>query len=473
MPRAATATTVLVGLLLFAEILLFGANQTDLALAFAGLWFLALPVVLGQGWARRGLEGTSLGLVGWLFGAVLLAGVLTLTRFAVGGPHPIWDWVANARPVATIDPYLTLVELIKLAGLAAVFLIGVVFGSDDERAKTLFRCLLVLGLAYSLWAIVDRVTSPTLLFGVPRTFDPNRLSASLVSANTAATLFGALMLLNLIDLDRRFQRYRAGDRIDIRRLERLAPEIALPLVSVAATASCLLLTVSRAGLAATAAIAIVLIGVAALMRMRQGAISVPVLAMLTVLVGVILASFAMNLGLLNERLTFLNGDALARRDILAVHWLAFKAAMLSGYGLGSFSHVNTMITDRANIGILGTLGAVHNVYLQWLEQAGVIGAAPMFLCVAVIAWRVGRGALKRRRMRSWLVGVLAVLALFLIHGATDFALEVPAMSTLLSLLLGIGYAVAGASAQGARPDSRPHSSRVGRHRNRAVEIASA
>jgi hypothetical protein len=467
-----TIASVLVSLLLFAEILLYGANASDLALGFSGLWLLALALVLTLSWAGKALGQARLAWIGFAFASVVLAGVLSLTPFAVGGAHPVWSWVVGAGlpglalndppASASLDPYLTIVELIKLAALGATFLIGAIFGADDERAKSLIRWLLGLGLAYSLWAFIDRVTNPAWLFDAPRSFDPNRLSASLVSANTAATFFGALTLLNLIDLDRKFQNYRPSGktdggkavirRIDIRRLERLAPKFALPLISLAAAATCLILTLSRGGISATAAVAIILIGSTGVARARQGAMSAPAAATIAILVGIVLASFALNLGSLQDRLNFLGSDTLARNAIFAAHLAAFSAAPASGYGLGSFAHLNLMIMDQANLAVLDLLGATHNIYVQWLEQAGLVGAVPMFTCIALIALQIARGAIRRRRMRPWLVGILAVLALFLIHGASDFALEVPAMAGLLSLLLGVGCGASGLGVQNIRPD---------------------
>lgn len=464
-----TLGSALIGLLLFAEILLYGANATDLALGFSGFWFLALALVLTRDSARRALRGTGVVWIGLAFAGVLLAGAISLTPFAVGGAHPVWTWVADTTgprsigppATASLDPYLTIVELVKLAALGAMFLIGATFGADDERAKSLIRWLLGLGLVYSLWAFTDRVTNPAWLFGAPRPFDPTRLSASLVSANTAATFFGALTLLNLIDLDRKFQIYQpsgkpggghgAGRGFDIRQIERLTPKFALPLISLAAAATCLILTLSRGGLSASAAIIIILIGGASVARARQGALSAPAVATIAILIGIVLASGALNLGSLEDRLNFLGNDSLARNTIFAAHWAAFNAAPASGYGLGAFAHINSMIMSQANLAVLDLLGATHTVYIQWLEEAGVIGAAPMFICIALITLQIGRGAFRRRRMRTWLVGILAVLALFLIHGASDFALEVPAMAGLLSLLLGIGCGAAGSGARNGQP----------------------
>jgi O-antigen ligase len=442
-PDGAVLASVLLGLLVFAEIMLFGANSTDLALAFGGLWLLSLAMLLVGPRARRAVEQARLGWISLSFAAVLAVGLFSLTPVAVGGPHPIWRWVAGASSPASIVPYLTLVELLKLAALGAAFMIGAIIGQEDDRAKALIRWLLWLGLVYSLWAFAGRVLDPVLLFGGPRPFDPNRLSASLVSANSAATLFGALTLLNLVDLDRRVQFHSRGGRFNVRHIERLVSEIARPLIGLVAAATCLVLTFSRAGLGATAAIGVILIAGAVLARTGRGVLSAPILAILAILGGVTLAVLATNLEVFQDRLSFVDRDAATRATVYAAHWSAFRAASASGYGLGAFGRVNATLMNPSNVGVLGVLGAAHNVYLQWLEQAGVVDAAAMFACIGLIAIRISLGAMRRRRMRSWLVGILAVLALFLIHGVTDFAFEVPALATLLSLFLGLGCGVSG------------------------------
>jgi hypothetical protein len=450
---------VLIGLVLYAEILLYGADRTELALTFCGLWFLALAVLLTRRWAQRALAGLRLAGPALCFAAVLGAGALSLTPWAIGGANRVWTWVAGARPSASIDPYLTLIELLKLLGLAAAFLIGAVFGAEDVRAKGFIRWILGLGLAYSLWAITDRATHPAELFGAPRIFDPSRLSASLSSANSAATFFGALTVLDLIDADRRFQAHGLRGRLDLRRLERIAPQIAISLISLAAAATCLILTLSRSGLAASGAIVITLMGAATIARARRGAVAA--LAVMAIVSGVFLGLVALNLGVLQERLSFLGDDARTRRAILAAHWAAFRASPASGYGLGTFSHVNAMITSPGSLEALGPLGAAHNLYLQWLEQAGLVGALPALLLIIVLGVRIAAGAAARRLMRSWLVGVLAVLALFLIHGATDFALEVPALATFLSLLLGLGWGMAQAPPTGRSNSRRTRAAELG------------
>ena len=194
---------MLVVALVYAGHLLFAANRNDLSVAFSAAWLLALPLLLSQAWARKSLDRTPLAWVGGCFGLVLLAGVLSLTP--AFEPHPAWSLVPGAIATVTIDPYSTWLELFKLLGLAAAFLAGASFGGDDDRAKQLIQGVLIAGLAYGLWAFFNFETSRTLLFGQPRQLDPSRLAGSLSSANIAATLFGALVVLNVADLMRRLE----------------------------------------------------------------------------------------------------------------------------------------------------------------------------------------------------------------------------------------------------------------------------
>ena len=441
--RGGAATdAVLISLLIFAGLLLFGANRTDLALAFSGLWFLAAALLLTRGWAREALHKARFGWIALPFGGVLACAIVSLTPLARGGPGAIWGGVGGASAHGSIDPYATVVEVIKLLALAAVFMVGLLFGSDDIRAKSLIRWLLRLGLAYSLWAFYHQESDPRWLFGAPQAADVRRLSASLVSPNTASVLFGALALLDITDLDRKLHRHGFGHRLTSRELERIIIDIARPIIGLATAAACLILTLSRAGISTTMAMVVVLVVGAGAARFRRRGVSAPVLATLALLITVVAISFALNLESLQDRLKFLGDDAVIRRAAFAAHWAAFKSEPLFGYGLGSFFRVNAMIMNGANFGVLRDLGAAHNVYLQWIEQAGVVGSALMFLCIGLIALRVMRGAWRRRRMRAWMVGILAVLALFLGQGLGDFALEVPAMAAFLSLLLGLGCGVA-------------------------------
>jgi O-antigen ligase len=433
----------LVVLLTFAGQLLFGANRNDLSLAFSIAWLVAVSLVLTQPWARASIERTPLAWVGGAFALVLLAGVFSLTPLFE--PHPIWTLAPGAIHTVSIDPYATWLELFKLLGLAAAFLVGASFGGDDDRAKQLIQGLLLAGLAYGVWAFFNFETDRTLLFGQPRHLDPARLAASLSSANIAATLFGALVLLNIADLTRRIERQRerwASGGFKFRYLEGVLQSAAVPLIALGVSLTCLVLTLSRTGMVATLAGVVVFLGWRAVLGAKKGALAAPLIGMLAIVIGLAIAALAFSVGAVGDRVTSFHEDASSREAVYAAHWKAFLASPWQGYGLGAFKHVNGMFLNNANREEAYGIGAAHNVYLQWLEEAGLVGALPMFATVGLIAARIIRGLRERQRVRLWLLGILSVLGLFLVHGFTDFPLEVPSMSLFLSLLLGLGYRMA-------------------------------
>jgi O-antigen ligase len=97
--------------------------------------------------------------------------------------------------------------------------------------------------------------------------------------------------------------------------------------------------------------------------------------------------------------------------------------------------------------VLQPIRSILNVYLEWLENAGVVGAAPMFLCIGWLILATFRRTLRRSRMVRALAGLIAVDAVFLIHGATDFGLEVTSIAALWSWLLGLQFSLAQGSSK--------------------------
>jgi hypothetical protein len=71
----------------------------------------------------------------------------------------------------------------------------------------------------------------------------------------------------------------------------------------------------------------------------------------------------------------------------------------------------------------------------------------MFLCVAVIIGLTVRGALRRTRSVRLLAALLAADAVFILHGATDFGLEVSSVAALWAWLLGLQFSLAQGSSR--------------------------
>ena len=435
--RSEQIVAVAVVLLLFLEHLAFGGGRREIALGFAAVQGLALAVlILVAPWARQALaRPIGLRVPAIAFGVVVLVALWSLTPWVPGGPHPVWTYV-QAPAAAAIDKSAVLIQLIQLSALACVFLLGWILGADDDRARYLFGVLVLAAGGFAVWAFLQHLVDPAVLFGVvPMPASEVRLTAAFLSANTAGTWFGVAVLLTACALVDRL-RDRSGPGSLGRALQRGAGV----LVALAFCSACLILTASRGALAATALALVVFFGWEAAAR-RWRLIGPAGLGMLGLVLG--LAALLMIGGTpFFERLLHVGQDVAGRRQISEAHWHAFLASPWMGYGLGSFDAIDKLITTGPNYAVLWIIHAAHNVYLQWLEEAGLLGAVPMFFCIAWLVAVMARGSVRRTRLTTWLRGLVAASLVILIHGATDYALQVPSMATFWAFLLGVGAAVA-------------------------------
>ena len=423
--RTRVVLGVVPGLLYLAH-LTFGANQPVAALWFTALLALALCIGLIMPQGRIGLFDLKPVIApAVLFAAVIGAALWSLTPWTPGGAHPIWAWAGVTPGSTTINPSATVLEIVKLVGLACVFVVGCLQGARRDRAASTVDAVLILGAGYAAIALLMFLTRTQIMSG-------GRLSGGFLSANSAATVFGMLTVLGLAALLRRWRQSTGLGLAD------QMSRVATPLACLLLYAACLLLTASRMGVVAT------VIPAALLLLWEtvdgRGGQRRPVLIGGLVLLAV---GGVLMLGgntLLWERLDRIDADALTRTTIFAAHWNAFLDSPLFGYGLGSFADLNSQIMTRENYGDLWLIRAAHNVYLQWLEEAGLIGAVPMFalvgLLLGVAVWRSGQLRSGKTVMR----GLIAASLVVLIHGTTDFGLQVPSIAAFWTFLLGIQYA---------------------------------
>lgn len=427
--------------LLFAETLLFGANRRDLAVAFAVPQFLLLALIaLSRGADLRGLP------LRWP--AVLMAVVFALGIFSilpVGPPlaHPLWSYVRGLVPgtsaTISLEPFATRVEMVKLAGLAAVFLCAASIGARRDGGDAMGRYLTVIGVLYCLWAAVAFVVEPKTVFGVPKPYGWDRLGASFFTPNSAGTLFACLTLFGLVGvLGPLIRERRPAERFRPAEFLKRWPQAMLCLLAF----SCLLMTASRGALLSLGASVLLILAALTWIKSAKGSIGggFIVAACLVLMVGVTMFVFGgENAAARFARTTPLTED---RLQIFTAYGPAIMASPWLGYGLGAFSSINALSMTTGNALALASLGAVHNVYLQWLLQEGFPGALAMFGAVGVIVLGIARG-LTRRDGQRWLVlACLGMACIFAVHGLVDFALEEPSLAALFSAILGLGYGLA-------------------------------
>jgi len=418
--------SLLAPLAIFAGHMSWGAVLPKTALTLALACSLLLLAALATPGVRKDLE--KLRGLRWpaiLFAVTLFAILWSMTPFAPGGPHPVWKYVGVGPAASTMDKSQTLLELIKLLGLAGIFMLGCVLGASDSRARASLNVILALGAAMGFWAFLQ-FAGGALGPGV------RRLGASFENPNTAATFFGMLLPLGLAGAISR----AASGRRD---LASAAPSIGASLVF----AACVLATASRGGFLATAA---GLVTFAVLQTFGAKAKWTPATIGLAAGIVIFAALLAVAGGGLISRLGESSWDLNGRRAIFTTHWHAFLGAPWMGYGLGTFDAVNRVLLDAETVGPMWVVRAAHNVYLTWLEQAGVVGAIPMFLAIASVLLITLRRAVARSRFKTALFALLAADIVILVHGATDFALETYSVAAFWSLLLGLQFS----ASQGSR-----------------------
>jgi O-antigen ligase len=438
--------------LVFAGHLLFGANTDVSALAIATLWLILGGVVLFATDRRVLPPPTALMiLAGVCFLGVLATGASQLLPAGGDSPLPLWSAVDGAS-AWTLDRDATRRELVKLVSLAAAFSVGFIVGASDRRTRFLVFLAVIASGVYAAWAFTQHFISPGTVFGVAKPYHLDRLTGSFLSANSAATALGLMAVIAAARIARAVKESAAPQNVSSSMVDQLARRGGAPALVLLLLATCIVETQSRAGIVATAAALMILVAwevrdaTAQKSGARRGAnaaiAAAGVLAVLTLL----------EAGETAERLGATAADAGSRLIVFEAHWRAILESPWRGFGLGSFTAINDYIQTPENYVALGQLNALHNVYLQWLEEAGVVGASLMFACIALLLANIWRGLVVRASMLTWLRAVLAASLLVLVHGLVDYALQVPSIAWMWALLLGVGCGVAAPRPREAEPN---------------------
>jgi O-antigen ligase len=436
---------------LFAEQLLFGANSPRLSLAFAALHFGLLLTLIA---ASRGQEPPRLPLT-WpaaLIAVVFAIGLISILPLGPPLAHPFWSYL---RPIApdirgsiSLEPFATRVEMVKLAGFLALFLYTAAIGGRREGSEALARYLCVAGILYSVWAGFAYATNPHAIFGAPRPYGGDRLGASYFSANSAGTFFACLTILGLAGVLRPLLREERPGGRQQRSAEFLKtwPQALLTLLAM----TCLLLSASRGGLLALAAAILFCLGLAIWAKGSRQSLTAGFLSVLCLVLMAVVVIFVFGGDRTAERFAQVDPLTEDRLKMFAGYWPTFLASPWLGYGLGAFQSFNGLSMTAQNALALASLGAAHNVYLQWLLQEGIPGALAMFGAVGLVLLATAKG-LRRRATQRWLgVACLGVAVVFAVHGLVDYALEEPSLAAFFSVMLGLGYGLAERPASGRR-----------------------
>ncbi len=439
---AARAAGAVVFTLFFAALVSRGASEAPLAAGFAfvlcvllaievAIWPSArLAAALRQNWITL---LAAIAFVGWSLSAASIGPPTTPAPWRALW-HPLWAEFGFAHGAVSISPYRTIEGVAAFLAPAAAFALGALnVQSRDDRDWT-GRFVAALAICFAFFSLALLVQGAGLRGG--------RLMSRLGSPNAAATIFGVFALF-MSALVVRGARGRLGDAPAPRTpnhpllawlaIVQGAPITFAALVLVGASA---LLTGSRAGLLVSAGALLVFI---ALLRAPATAgdgrdsRSVSVTVMLG---AVALLLFLLGGGDVIGRIGAIDGDSAARRIIIETHWQAFLDRPLLGHGLNTFHELNVHYARPENWPSLRPIGSAHNIFVQLLEETGLVGAVLFTLMLAPPLWRALKIAWLDRSGAEWAAASIGGAVLCFGHGAVDFGLQVPALAAIFAYTLG-------------------------------------
>ncbi len=404
-------------------------------------FLVAVALVTFLGCAVAGLDrDASRALVAVSHGAVALAVIaLPRTRTAVFDVFkrfaiPSALYVALLMQAAVMSgafyfgasetPYRAEQVIVALVGLG--FFFAAVAGAATAVGRNrMLAALLWVPLALATLTILDRFDGRGDFFGLIVPGADNRVSASFASPNEAATafaLFAVLAAFACVDELTRRPAQGAGP------LPALARRLFLPSASFIASFNLLMLSGSRAGIAAGVA-GLAVYFLVAWRRGQKGRAGPRLIPVVAGVVGALALVVAVTSG--SAALRRFANTTEARASYETSSQAAVKAwgeAPVFGHGLGAYDLLPA-----------GAEGAPLDA-LRWLAEAGVLGTGLLAAAIGMLLWTLWRADDHGRKPSRGFSLAAGLLTTALVHGAATPALSAPAVTGVLAALLGVAAA---------------------------------
>ena len=325
-------------------------------------------------------------------------------------------------------------EYMMLLAGGCMFWIGRYGGQSRRRRARLMLGVASLVFAYALYGFLQHFLTPDYVLMVPKNYHLGRLSASFLSANSAATMFGLSGIFLGFRLMLAFQYdVRVGEKWSLARCFELALVMPLTCSGLMLCVTNIVLTGSRAGLMA-ASLGFLVLGLTSYIFGKRQNRSVAGLMRFFVVFGIIGAIvWSLSGGVMYERFVQIDGDLGSRQAIFEASLEAARNHPFFGHGLGSFNAATAFVaTPETNLAIVFQNSA-HNIFAQWYVQGGVFGVLGLVGLILAIAIRAALS-----HQDALIKGVqFGLLTCVLTHSLFDYALEIPAIFLFTSFLFGL------------------------------------
>lgn len=402
-----------------------------------------------------------------IFTAIFLALAVVLTLIT---PQTRWIWlIFGLIGAAALWPatgltgnwYQAQPEIFALWTAIAILLIGFILGQSRTNNRFMWKAMTWALLAFCLLSLFIHYSSLIVFSDQSHLLEWRRLRSSFGSPNTAATLFGLAMVLAASRLAYKTnQSHLDGISRSFRMSYIIRSEFSSFALLICA-GSCLLLTASRAGFAATITMLVVLVTFEAwsyIKRASEGNFkprrTLLILTSIPTAVAVIIGIGGISMDFLSDRAVTTVTDTSSRLVLFAEYWPKALEEPWFGHGLGSFNRVNDELISLNNAPSLEMMGAAHNIVLQWFLQQGIVGLTILLALLVWIHLPIFKAlGLAENEQATPLRMSLCAGGLVFAHGMVDYAMEIPSVMWTYALLLGLGLGCAtrliGSSASGS------------------------
>ena len=336
------------------------------------------------------------------------------------------------------DPSATILEFTKLLGIVSAFSIGVKVAQSNRNGEKSFDAILTVISIWAICSIIMFIHDPNGTYGMVK-FSGGRLNGAFSSSNSAGTLFASAVAASSTRLIHRWSanpKMRLSSRISI-----------LSLAHFFACLSALFLSQSR-GAWIACMVSLAIVSILMLVKYKFGAL-IPIASTL-ILIIIIPLLFGWSDKLL-ERFGAFSIDYQSRNAIFEYHLNAFKAHPFFGNGLGSFATINNQIINEKNYLLLNVLNAAHNVYIQWLEECGIVGFVLLITLNLIVFIKVITSLFYARKSNSRVFAGVAMYLVLIVHSFSDYATQEPVLAALFATIVGIILTLSGNSKQSKTP----------------------
>lgn len=359
-----------------------------------------------------------------------------LVQYLVGGPLALADLPGGLRtPVGTLAPEATLMAVVRLGGLFALFVLAHEVSTRARRVTAMAWGLFAGVALHAVWGLIALMFLDDAVFWGEKVYGLGVATGTFVNRNSFANFLGMGLALGigliLARANRPHVRMPGGRSLfSERNLETFALWIVAGIVLIA-----MLATQSRMGVVSGVIGALLVYFVMSLKR-DHTALGAAMRVAVIALVGIVAGFGVFGRGVL-ERGLFTATDSINRAEIYRQVIGMIADRPLAGTGLDTFQPAFEIV-QQPPVSAALVWRLAHNTYLtMWSELGLIVGTLPM-IAIAVVAVKLVDIIRRRRTNYAVAVAGLGVIVQQALHATVDFSLEIQANLMLFIVLLAMG-----------------------------------